>query len=156
MENIYKIRQLDQFDEKILDILQNRGRIPVTELAGLVGLSKTPCQVRMKRLQEDGYILGYRAVLNPAKLELYHVVFVEIKLTNTTESALQEFNRAVVQIPEIEMCHLIAGVFDYILKVRTKDIQSYRRVLAELISQLPHVSTSATHVSMEPVKDTAF
>jgi len=149
------VGHLDQFDRAILKWLALDGRLPVTELATKVGLSKTPCQVRVKRLQADGYILGFRAMLNPGKLGLEHIAFVEVRLTSTTESALKAFNTAVQRVPEIEQCHMIAGAFDYLLKVRTSDIRSYREVLGEVISALPHVAGTSTHVSMEAVKDRA-
>jgi len=145
--------QLDRIDLRILDALSRDGRLPVTELATRVGLSKTPCQLRMKRLQEKGYIRGFRAVLDPVKLGRAHVAFVEIKLNDTRERALSAFNDAVLAVPEIEQCHMIAGSFDYLLKVRCKDIADYRRVLGEVISTLPHVANSSTHVSMEAVKE---
>ena len=148
--------QLDRNDRKILDLLSRDGRMPITELAQAVGLSKSPCQVRVKRLQAEGYILGFRAVLNPVKLDRDHIAFAEVKLTDTTEKALKAFNTAVLKVPEIEQCHMIAGSFDYLLKVRTRDIRAYRQVLGETISALPFVSSSSTHVSMEAVKDIAF
>ena len=145
--------QLDPADRRILAVLAREGRIPVTELARQVGLSKTPCQTRMKRLQETGYILGYRAVLDPARLGIAHVAFVEVKLSDTREPALQAFNAAVRAVPPIVQCHMIAGAFDYLLKVRSVDIADYRRVLGDVISRLPHVEATSTHVSMETVKD---
>lgn len=149
-------RQLDVFDLKIIKNLSQNGRLTVTDLANRVGLSKTPCQNRLRRLQEEGYILGYRAILDASKLGRDHVAFVEVKLAQTTETALKAFNRAVNEVPEIEQCHMIAGAFDYLLKVRTKDIRTYREILGETISALPHVDSTSTHVSMESVKDTAF
>lgn len=145
--------QLDRFDRLILKTLERDGRMPVTELAKQVGLSKSPCQVRLKRLIEDGYILGFRAVLNMAKLDREHIAFTEVKLSDTTEKALAAFNAAVKDVPEVEQCHMIAGPFDFLLKVRTRDIASYRRVLGETISALPHVSNTSTFVSMQAVKD---
>lgn len=147
--------KLDGYDRAILKYLARDGRLPVTELALKVGLSKTPCQVRVKRLQSEGYIMGFRAVLNPGKLGLEHIAFVEVRLNNTTEAALDAFNEAVQNVPEIEQCHMIAGAFDYLLKVRTASIRSYREVLGEVISALPHVAGTSTHVSMEAVKDAA-
>lgn len=144
---------LDRIDRKILRTLSAEGRLPIAELARRVGLSKSPAQVRLKRLQKQGYIQGFRAVLNPAKLGLNHVAFAEVKLTDTTEKALSAFNAAVMQVPEIEECHMIAGSFDYLIKVRTADIQSYRQVLGEVISALPHVGATSTHVSMQAVKE---
>ncbi|WP_050929063.1 Lrp/AsnC family transcriptional regulator [Aestuariivita boseongensis] len=151
-----EISQLDYFDIAILESLSRDGRMPITDLARMIGLSKTPTQARVRRLQAEGYITGFRAVLNPAKLGQDHVAFVEVELTDTTEVALQAFNRAVQQVPEIEECHMIAGAFDYLLKVRTTDIKAYRQVLGEKISALPFVGSSSTHVSMEAVKDLGF
>lgn len=144
---------LDPADLRILRELATDGRIPVTELANRVGLSKTPCQTRMKRLQEQGYIQGFRAILDPVRLGLAHVAFVEVRLSDTREPALRAFNDAACAVPEIEQCHMIAGAFDYLLKVRSTDITDYRRVLGEVISRLPHVAATSTHVSMEAVKD---
>ncbi|MCR9236098.1 MAG: Lrp/AsnC ligand binding domain-containing protein [Alphaproteobacteria bacterium] len=145
--------ELDGFDEKILRVLAHNGRITVTQLAETIGLSKSPCQVRLKRLESEGYILGYRAVLNAQKLDRAHIAFVEVKLKDTREPALQAFNLAAHNVGEIEECHMIAGSFDYLLKVRTKHISEYRRVLGETISGLPHVAHTSTHVAMESVKD---
>lgn len=148
-----KIGQLDQSDRKILDVLAVDGRMAVTDLARKVGMSKTPCGVRLKRLVTDGFILGFRAVLNPAKLDMNHVAFVEVKLHDTTEKALQAFNEAIQDVTEVEQCHMIAGPFDYLLKVRTRDIATYRRVLGEKLTALPHVASSSTYVTMEAVKE---
>jgi Lrp/AsnC family leucine-responsive transcriptional regulator len=147
---------LTQTDYKLLEILGHDGRIPVTELAKQVGMSKSACQVRLKRLQAEGYILGFRAVLDPTKLDKDHVAFVEVKLTDTTESALSAFNVAVLGVTEIEQCHMIAGAFDYLLKVRTSNMKSYRYVLGEVISTLPFVGNTSTHVSMQAIKDDVF
>ncbi|MDV7339474.1 Lrp/AsnC ligand binding domain-containing protein [Terasakiella sp. A23] len=146
--------ELDAYDIKILTHLAKEGRLTITELANRVGLSKSPCQVRLKRLIEEGYIMGFQAMLNPAKLGLEHIAFTTVKLSNTTEKGLTAFNEAVVKVPEIELCHMIAGSFDYLLKVRTSDIQAYRRVLGEEISTLPHVASTSTFVVMEAIKDT--
>jgi len=146
---------MDSYDRRILKILSGDGRIAITELARRIGLSKTPCQARVRKLEAAGYIRGYRAVLDPGKLGLGHVTFVEVRLSDTRESALRAFNVAVQAVPEIEQCHMIAGAFDYLLKVRSRDIDAYRRVLGEVISTLPHVSSTSTHVSMEAVKDVA-
>jgi Lrp/AsnC family leucine-responsive transcriptional regulator len=145
--------EIDQFDRRIIEMLLQDGRMTVTELAARVGLSKTPCQVRMRRLIRDGYIEGFRAVVNPARLGLVHVAFAEVKLTTTGDEALGRFNEAVKAIPEIEECHMIAGRYDYLLKVRTTDIAQYRYVLGERISSLPYVAGTSTSVVMEVVKE---
>ncbi|MEM5500157.1 winged helix-turn-helix transcriptional regulator [Ahrensia kielensis] len=148
-----KFSELDQTDRKILRIMQTNGRISITQLSEKVGLSKTPCQMRVKKLEDYGYIVGYRAVLDPMKMGLGHVTFIEVKMNDTTPKALKAFDDAIRKIPEIEMCHLIAGGFDYLLKVRTTNIVSYRQILGEVISSLPYVNSTSTHVSMEAVKD---
>ena len=148
-----KIGQVDQSDRKILDILAVDGRIAVTDLARKVGMSKTPCGVRLKRLVTDGFILGFRAVLNPAKLDMNHVAFVEVKLHDTTEKALQAFNEAIQDVTEVEQCHMIAGNFDYLLKVRTNNINTYRLLLSEKITSLPNVASTSTFVCMESIKE---
>ncbi len=148
-----KLSDLDVFDRKILDILTVEGRISVTELARRIGLSKSPTQARLKRLEDQGVIRGYRAIYDPIRLNRDHVAFVEVKLSDTRETALAAFNDAVLFIPEVEQCHLIAGAFDYLLKVRTAGMTGYRAVLAEKISTLPHVANTSTYVAMQAVKE---
>lgn len=92
-------------------------------------------------------------MVDPRRIGREHVAFVEVKLSDTTETALSAFNNAVAAVSQVEQCHMIAGPFDYLLKVRTRDIASYRRVLGEEISALPHVANTSTYVSMEAVKD---
>ncbi|MCT8989450.1 Lrp/AsnC ligand binding domain-containing protein [Chelativorans sp. SCAU2101] len=145
--------RLDRIDRKILDTLAKNGRLSAAELGRRVGLTKTPVQTRLKRLEEDGYIRGYAAIIDHDRLGEGHVAFVQVTLSDTRSAALEAFNRAVGDIPEIEECHMIAASFDYLLKVRTKDIAAYRRVLGEKISSLPHVSHTSTFVAMETVKD---
>ena len=147
--------ELDDFDRKILAILRKDGRITFTDLARQVGLSKTPCQQRVRRLVENGVISGFAAILDPAKVGLDHVAFAEVRLSDTREAALREFNAAVRRIAEIEECHMIASSFDYLLKVRTSDMRRYRTVLGEKISSLPHVANTSTFVVMETVREAA-
>ncbi len=144
---------LDRFDRAILEVLSADGRISVTDLAARIGLSKTPTQARLRRLERDGVITGYRAMLDPIRIGRDHVAFVEVKLSDTRESALAAFNAAVRAVPQIEQCHMLAASFDYLLKVRCTDMTDYRQVLAEKISTLPHVSHTSTHVAMQAVKE---
>lgn len=150
---IYMPIDLDAFDQSILRELAADGRLSATELGRRIGLSKSPTQARMKRLEEAGVITGYRANLDPIRMGRAHVAFVEVRLSDTREAALQAFNKAVLAVPEVEQAHMIASRFDYLLKVRTSDIQDYRRVLAEKISALPHVASTSTYVAMEAVKE---
>ncbi len=144
---------LDRFDRAILTTLAEEGRISIADLSRRIGLSKSPTQARLRRLESDGAIRGYRAILDPIRLGLDHVAFVEVKMTSTSEAALAKFNQAAAAVPEIEQVHLIAGNFDYLLKVRTADMRAYRRVLAEKISTLPGMSATSTYVAMEAVKE---
>lgn len=146
--------RMDRFDQAILSVLAENGRVSITDLAKRIGLSKSPTQARLRRLEDAGVILGYRAMLDPIQLGLDHVAFVEVRLSDTRESALVAFNMAVVRVPEIEQAHMIAGNFDYLLKVRTRDMTSYRRFLGETISTLPYVANTSTYVAMEAVKET--
>lgn len=143
--------KLDALDRKILAELTRNARIPVAELARTVGLSKTPVALRIRHLEEIGLITGYRAILSPLKLGLTHVTYVEVSMTDTREPALQQFNAAVRATPEIEECYMIAGSFDYLMKVRSRDMADFRRILAERISCLPHVSNTSSNVAMEAV-----
>jgi len=152
MKNL-DIGQLDRHDMNIIKTLTADGRLTITELAKRVGISKTPCQVRLKKLIEHGYISGFKAIINYQLLDIGHVAFAEVKLMDTRQAALDEFNEAVQDINEVEQCHMIAGSFDYLLKVRTKDINAYRHVLGERISSLPHVASSSTFVAMQTVKE---
>ncbi|WP_298356184.1 Lrp/AsnC family transcriptional regulator [uncultured Litoreibacter sp.] len=146
-------KTLDDYDQAILRVLAAEGRISITDLAGQINLSNTPTQARVKRLEKDGIITGYKAMLDPVKLGLDHIAFVEVKLDDTREAALSAFNAAVMAVPEVEECHMTASRFDYILKVRTSSMKAYRQVLGEQISSLPHVSNTSTHVVMEAVKE---
>ena len=144
---------LDRFDRAILAALAADGRMSIADLARRIGLTKSPTQARLRRLEAEGVITGYRAMLDPVRLGLAHVAFVEVRLSDTREAALQAFNAAVRRLPEVEECHMMASAFDYLLKVRTADIAAYRRVLGERISALPHVASTSTYVAMEAVKD---
>ncbi|MBZ0123943.1 MAG: Lrp/AsnC family transcriptional regulator [Roseovarius sp.] len=148
--------RLDRFDRAILHVLAGDGRISITDLARAIGLSKSPTQARLRRLEKTGVITGYRAQIDPIRLGQDHVSFVEVRLHDTREAALAAFNAAVLKVPEIEQVYMIAGNFDYLLKIRTRSMADYRRVLAERISTLPHVANTSTYVAMEAVKENAL
>jgi Lrp/AsnC family leucine-responsive transcriptional regulator len=137
----------------ILEVLSGNGRLSISELARRINLSKTPTQARVRRLEAEGYIIGYRAMIDPIRMGLDHVAFVEVTLSDTREAALTKFNHEAAQIGEIEQCHMIAGNFDYLLKVRTRSMRDYRKVLGEKISALPHVAQTKTFVAMQSVKE---
>jgi len=147
------VRNLDRIDRKILFHLQTNGRLSYVELADKVGLSTSPCLERVKRLERDGWILGYHTRLDADKLQAGLLVFVEISLNYTSGDVFNEFRKAVRQWPEIQECHLVSGDFDYLLKVRIADMKSYRELLGEIVHALPGVRDSRTLVAMETVKE---
>ena len=142
---------LDPTNRRILNALVENARMPITELARKVGLSKTPVALRIKAMEEMGLITGYRAILSPLKLGLTHVTYVTVNLSDTRQKALEAFNAAVRKVPEVEECYMIAGGFDYQLKLRTRDMPHFRAVMAEQISTLPHVHSTSSYVAMEAV-----
>ena len=147
---------IDNFDHKILKLLQGDGRMTITELSNKIGLSKTPCLKRIKKLEAAGYIKGYTAIIDHELVKNNHIAFVQIKMDDTKTNALNAFNRAIKEIPEVEQCHMIASNFDYLLKVRTENMESYRKVLGEKISSLPNVQHSSTFVVMEEIVSSAL
>ncbi len=144
---------LDRIDRSILRELQNDGRLANVELARRVGLSATPCLERVRRLEKNGYIRGYAAILAPEKLKAGLLVFVEIRLARTSPDVFNDFKRAVVDLPQVLECHLVSGDFDYLLKARVEDMFAYRTLLGETLLTLPGVSGSRTYVVMEEVKE---
>jgi Lrp/AsnC family transcriptional regulator, leucine-responsive regulatory protein len=146
--------QLDGVDKSILREIQRDGRLSIVELAERVNLSKSPCLKRLRRLEKDGYIKGYNAVLDAKKLSYGHLVFVQVTLANTTREKLEEFNRAVQNVPQVLSCHMMSGGYDYLLKIRTRDMDEYRIFLGDVLSALPSVGQTSTFAVMEEVKDT--
>ncbi len=145
---------LDAIDWRILQILQTDGRISNARLAREVGLSPSSCLERVRRLERRKYILGYRAMLNPQKLGAGLLVYVEIRLTRTSAGLYASFRQKVLDMPEVQECHLISGDFDYLIKARLPDMQAYRSFLGETLLMLPGVAASRTFVVMEEVKET--
>ncbi|RFB79133.1 Lrp/AsnC family transcriptional regulator [Methylovirgula sp. 4M-Z18] len=144
---------MDRIDRRILAELQADGRMAMVELADRVSLTKTPCTERVKRLENAGVIRGYRADLDPELLDCGHVVIVLVTLDKTGDDALERFNDAIRRIPEIQCCYMVAGNFDYMLKVRTKDVAHYRAVLGDHIGRLPNIQQTHSFVAIELVKD---
>ncbi|MBT9456340.1 MAG: Lrp/AsnC ligand binding domain-containing protein [Burkholderiaceae bacterium] len=148
-------RDIDRIDLRILRALQADGRISNLKLAETVHLSPTAVLERVKRLTRDGYILGYEARLNPAKLGAGMMVFIEVLLDRTAPDVMDNFKAAVQVRPEILECHLVAGGFDYLIKTRVADMPAYRALLASVIWSLPGVRETRTYAVMEEVKNTS-
>jgi len=147
-----KTKPLDRIDRAILTLLQQDGRISNVELAKTVGLSPTPCLERVRRLERDGYITNYVALADPNKLNAATMAFIQVLLTNTSTENLRDFNQRMRQLPEVEACHMVAGGFDYLLKIRCADMQHYQNFLGEKLAAIPLVAQTHTYVVIEEVK----
>ncbi len=145
---------LGKIDRNILRILQKDGRISYTELARQVGLSVTPCIDRVKRMERNGYILGYSAQVCSQKLDAALVVFVQIRLNHTSQKNFEEFRRSVIDLENVQSCFLVSGNYDYLLKARVADMAAYRELLGHRILKLPAVQESTSYVVMEELKET--
>ncbi len=144
--------EIDRTDRRILAQLQTDGRISTVELAERIGLSPTSTSERLRRLQREGYVAGFRAVLDPHRLGLGLLVFVEVSLDKTTPDVFERFAAAVRRAPEVLECHMVAGGFDYLVKTRVADMAAYRRFLGEILLALPGVKETRTYAVMEEVK----
>lgn len=146
-------RDIDSIDKRILEELERDGRLSIVELSARVNLTNTPCSERVKRLERTGYISGYRATLNMDMLGLGHLTVVQVSLAATGgDNSLDAFNAAVGRVPEIESCLMLAGSFDYLLTVRTKDIVHFRQVLGDKINKLPGILQTNSFAVMEVVR----
>ena len=145
--------ELDKTDRKILAILQREARISITELATRVGLSATPVSERVKRLEREHVITGYHAHLNPQRLGLRILVFVELRLSQKSSEIFDSVKRELAFVPEILECHLVAGEFDYLVKARIPDMGDYRNLLGRILLKLPMAIESRSYVVMEETKE---
>ena len=149
--NSVKPKALDRIDLSILETLQKEGRISNVELAKKVNLSASPCLDRVRRLEQEGYIERYGAFLNASKLKCGMSAFIQVTLDRTTGDVFSQFKNEVVKINEVAECHMVAGGFDYLLKLRFENMEAYREVLGVIV-ELPAVSQTHTYVVMENVK----
>ena len=147
------MKALDAIDVAILDALQHDGRLPNVALAKTVGLSPTPCAERVRALEAAGVIRGYAADLDAERLDLGLTVFIEIAIDRTSEQAFGRFRDAMLAIPQVQECHMVAGGFDYLVKVRVRDMAAYRRFLGDALSQVPGIRETRSYAVMERVKE---
>ena len=144
-----KLKPLDRTDYRILEILQQNGRITNVDLAEKVHLSPPPCLERVKRLEREGYIEKYVGILNPYKL---NAGFIQVTLHSTASKDLEKFNTAVTRLEQVQECHMVSGGFDYLVKVRASDMQAYRYFLGHELADIPNVRETHTYVVMQEVK----
>ena len=146
-----KTKPLDRIDMTILKILQSNARISNVELAKKVNLSASPCLDRVKRLESEDYINYYGALLNATKLNYGMTAFIQVSLDRTTSDTFKLFRKEIIKIKKVVECHLIAGGYDYLLKIRFADMESYRLILEE-IADIPVISQTSTYMVTDHVK----
>jgi|TARA_B110000091_G_scaffold93132_1_gene101636 Lrp/AsnC family leucine-responsive transcriptional regulator len=147
-----KSKLLDRIDMIILKTLQHEGRISNVELAKKINLSASPCLDRVKRLENEGYIKHYGAFLNATKLNYSMTAFIQVTMARTTADVFKLFKIEVVKIKEIVECHLVAGGYDYLLKIRFSDMDNYRLVL-EKVTNLPDIVQTHTYIVTDHIKE---
>ena len=148
---------LDSIDRNILAILQRKGRLSNAELSERVNLSTSACHRRVQRLETEGYIRDYVAMLDPRKMDLPTTVFVEITLSGQTDDVLDAFEKAVARVPDVLECHLMAGTADYLLKVVAKDTEHFAQVHRRHLASLPGVAQMQSSFALRTVfKTTAL
>ncbi|OJX30331.1 MAG: AsnC family transcriptional regulator [Burkholderiales bacterium 68-12] len=147
--------ELDTIDRRILDLLQQEGRLTMTELGERVGLSTSPCSQRVKRLESLGIITGYHAHINPAAVGRSLLVFVEITLSEKSEPIFKKVRDELQNMPEVLECHLVSGSFDYLVKARLTGMSEYRHMLGTMLKQMPVAAQSSSYVVMEEIKESS-
>lgn len=145
---------LDDLDLKILAILQDNGRISMVDLGNRVGLSETPCARRVKRLETEGIIKRYVALLDSEKIGAGVKALVQVRLLRQTPEAVEEFERAIRKLSEVIECDLIAGDFDYVLHVRLKDVTALKDFIRDKLITIESVSETRSMITLEPIKST--
>lgn len=145
---------LDSIDCRILEVLQKDGRLSNAELSERVNLSASACHRRVQRLEKDGFIAGYVALVDPRKIGRKTTVFVEITLSGQSDDVLSGFERAVSLIPDVLECHLMAGSADYLLKVVAEDAEDFARIHRRHLAGLPGVQTLQSSFSLKKVRQT--
>jgi Lrp/AsnC family leucine-responsive transcriptional regulator len=144
--------RLDATDRRLLRALQVDGRISNQELAQRCNLSPSACSERVRRLREQGYITGFSAIVDPAKVGRSLLIFVEVVLDRTTADVFDAFAAAARRAPDVLECYMVAGGFDYLIKARVRDMEAYRGFLGEVLVQMPGVRETRTYAVLEEIK----
>ena len=146
------VAHLDRIDRRILMVLQKHGRIANVELARRVNLTPTPCLERVKRLEKEGFITDYVALIDPARADAALCAYIEVQLTHSTTAAFKRFNQHMLDLPEVLECQMVAGGFDYLIKIRVADMHHYQRFLGEKLASIEGISQTHTYVVIQDVK----
>ena len=146
--------ELDSIDRRILDVLQISGRMSNAELSERINLSASACHRRGQRLEKDGYIRDYVALLNPRKVGLPTTVFVEITLSGQADEILDAFEKAVAKVPDVLECHLMSGSADYLLKVVAGGTEDFASIHRRYLATLPGVAQMQSSFALRTVRQT--
>ena len=146
--------ELDSIDRRILDVLQISGRMSNAELSERINLSASACHRRVQRLEKDGYIRDYVALLNPRKVGLPTTVFVEITLSGQADEILDAFEKAVAKVPDVLECHLMSGTADYLLKVVAGGTEDFASIHRRYLATLPGVAQMQSSFALRTVRQT--
>ena len=146
--------EIDSIDRRILDALQKAGRMSNADLAERISLSASACHRRVQRLEKEGWIDRYVALLNPRKIGRPTTVFVEITLSGQADEVLDAFERAVARVPDVLECHLMAGSADYLLKVVALDTEDFARIHRRYLATLPGVAQMQSSFALRTVRQT--
>ncbi|EMB9233484.1 Lrp/AsnC family transcriptional regulator [Vibrio alginolyticus] len=142
---------MDKIDRQLINLMQKDATLTTAELADQVGLSASPCARRIKRLEQEGVISGYRAIVSRDTVGIAMTVFVEVSLNNHQASSIDEFEHAVVEMDEVISCHVVSGAYDYLLEVVSKDLVGYETFTRKL-QRLENVKDIHTHLAIRQVK----
>ncbi|PFG57828.1 AsnC family transcriptional regulator [Vibrio sp. ES.051] len=142
---------MDKIDRQLLSLMQKNATLTTAELADRVGLSASPCARRIKRLEQEGVISGYRAIVSRSTVGIAMTVFVEVSLNNHQAASIDEFESAIVEMDEVISCHVVSGAYDYLLEVVSKDLAGYEAFTRKL-QRLENVKDIHTHLAMRQVK----
>lgn len=145
---------LDKIDLRILSVLQEDAALSAAEVADAVGLSQSPCWRRIQRLKEEGYIAKTVAILDRRKLNLHAQLFVQVKVHRNDQINLNEFAQAIRKFPEVVECHMVLGMFDFLLRIVTQDMSTYEKFFLEKLSRLPNVREFNSYVAVSEIKST--
>ena len=151
--NGQQMTKLDRYNREILRELKINGRIANSELAEKIGLSPSACLRRVQELENSGLIKGYRAVLDADLLGINFIAYISIGLGEHSTESQQAFEKAINIADEVKECHNMTGAFEYLLRIETKDIKSFKAFHANVLGAIPQVRTITTHVVMDSPKD---
>ena len=144
---------LDKIDLQILGILQRDARTSLADISVRVGLSTTPCWARIKRMQEEGVILGYTVRIDPAAIGYAETVILQLTLENHNDETLEEFGKALEDIPEVLEACLVSGDYDYYVRIAVRDTRDYERLLRERLYRIPGIRHSKSSFVLRRLKD---